>query len=123
MFTDSSLDAPSEMKRIFTAPQWLIAAMAICLLARSADAQNRTAKVTVNVMSAKQEPVAGAGVTLTPSTGRPAIHVETGADGSVTADVSLGASKFGEGWLFSEPTIKIAAEKDSQKGSSLITIR
>ena len=118
--------AVRKMKVIFIIARWLTASIVVSLFATTAHAETRTVKLTVNVMSVvdwKPLPVAGANVTLTPSTGGPALDRETSSDGSVTVDVPLGAPGFGEGWLLSEPSIQIAVKKDSQIGASTVNVR
>ncbi len=82
-----------------------------------AQAQDRTVKLTVNVLS-DNKPVPGAKVTLAPSAG-PVVTTETAVDGSATADVSVGKS----GWFSSDATIKITAQKDSYTGTDTVNVR
>lgn len=101
----------------------LTALLAVFVFAASAHAAgDRTVKLTINVVSATQEPIPGAKITVTANTGGPAINVQTDKDGSTSAEIPMGAARWGEGWFFS-PTINIAAEKDSHSGTSTINIR
>ena len=110
------------MKQSFTSAQWCIVAIAICLFARSADAQDRVVKLTVNVLSSKNQPVPAANLTITPDAGSP-IRVQAGADGSATTAVSIGKPRLGESLLSRwQPSINIAVEKDGHTGSTVVSV-
>ena len=93
-------------------------ALSLFVLVPSAHAENRTVKVTVSV-TAKEEAVVDANVTLTPDTGAPAVNAKTGKDGNAVVSVPIGPA----GWFSSAAAIKITAEKDSQTASETIKLR